>query len=888
MQTATHPLDSNARTRKKMQPSLLVLAVIAAIGHLPGAYASPSPSPTPTPSPSPAPSPNPAPPAAAGPQEVQFSASFLGANSDAYNLSSYERGNPVLAGDYAVDLYVNGFAVGRETVSFRVPAAGGQAQACIDQKVLTLAGVDTAKLVATGVNLDGCVDLAAAINAATVAYDTSVLRLDISIPQIALSRRPRDYVDPSLWDRGINAFTLSYSFNANHGIHGDGGKSDSFYLGLNSGLNLGGWRIRNQSSYRWDDTSGSDFQNVLTYAQHDITHWQSQLTLGDSFTGSQLFENMAYRGVNLATDQRMRPDSTNGYAPTVRGTAESNAKVEIRQQGYVIYETTVSPGAFEINDLYPNNIGGDLEVVITEADGRIKSFTVPYASVPQLLRPGVWNYSATVGQLRDSSLTGDKPVFVEGTFQKGINNWLTAFVGGQTTKGNMYGSVLVGAAFNTPAGAVSMDVTGSRANFGATDDTRKGYSTRITYNKNIPATRTDFALATYRYSTANYLTLAEAAQWDDVYSSNDEVRIEAAEANQRRRRGEFRLTVSQRLGERGGSLFFSGSRNDYWGTSTHKSIPTDYSYQAGWNRSFRTANLSINASRTRLSTGDFDNSVYVNLSVPLGRESRRARAPQLSLSGSQTSSSGYGMQASLTGSAGDRSQFNYGVNTSFGANSPTSLGANASWRAPYATVGGSYTRGDTSQSASLSASGGLVVHGGGVTFASQLGETIAIIKAKGAKGARLNSDNTSKVDGRGYVVTNNLMPYRMNEVNLDPKGSSLDVELLETRRQLAPRAGAVVALEFGTTTGRATLLQAMLEDGRALPFATSIKSQYGKQLGVVGQGGRTYVRDSEADSFWIAELASGATCRLEKPSPDTGGSEELKIVNAVCKDYRSK
>ncbi|MDQ9897969.1 FimD/PapC N-terminal domain-containing protein, partial [Acinetobacter baumannii] len=45
-------------------------------------------------------------------------------------------------------------------------------------------------------------------------FDTSRLRVDISIPQVALQKNAQGYVDPSVWDRGINAGFLSYSGSA--------------------------------------------------------------------------------------------------------------------------------------------------------------------------------------------------------------------------------------------------------------------------------------------------------------------------------------------------------------------------------------------------------------------------------------------------------------------------------------------------------------------------------------------------------------------------------------------------------------------------------------------------------------------------------------------------
>src|SRR5699024_5363877 len=97
-----------------------------------------------------------------------------------------------------------------------------------------------------------------------------------------------------------------------------------------------------------------------------------------------------------------------------RGTAETNAKVVIRQNGVQIYQTTVPPGPFVINDLYPTGYGGSLEVTVTEADGRQHTYEVPYASVAQLVRPGVTRFDVAAGQLRNLPL-GEHPRVVQGT-----------------------------------------------------------------------------------------------------------------------------------------------------------------------------------------------------------------------------------------------------------------------------------------------------------------------------------------------------------------------------------------------------------------------------------------------------------------------------------------
>ncbi|WP_312754831.1 fimbria/pilus outer membrane usher protein, partial [Escherichia coli] len=90
------------------------------------------------------------------------------------------------------------------------------------------------------------------------------------------------------------------------------------------------------------------------------------------------------RGMRLYSDSRMLPSALASYAPIIRGVANSNAKVTVTQNGYKIYESTVPPGEFVIDDLSPSGFGSELVITIEEADGSKRSFTQPFSSVVQL------------------------------------------------------------------------------------------------------------------------------------------------------------------------------------------------------------------------------------------------------------------------------------------------------------------------------------------------------------------------------------------------------------------------------------------------------------------------------------------------------------------------
>ncbi len=142
----------------------------------------------------------------------------------------------------------------------------------------------------------------------------------------------------------------------------------------------------------------------------------------------------------------MLPGSRRGFAPSVSGVARTNARVTVTQNGALLYEATVPPGKFTFDDLYPTNAGGDLQVTIHEADGSQDTFTVPYATLPGLVRAGAVYYDLSLGYLDEDGIAG-RPGFGEATLQYGFNDYISGYTGANATTD--YYSTLVGSAFNT-------------------------------------------------------------------------------------------------------------------------------------------------------------------------------------------------------------------------------------------------------------------------------------------------------------------------------------------------------------------------------------------------------------------------------------------------------
>lgn len=833
--------------------------------------------------------------------DAEFDTSLLAGagtsgGSQAVDLSRFERGNVVAPGIYRLDLYLDGQWSGVADVRFAMPSGEASSIACFNQAVLDKLALPRAKFSEAARNAladDGaCLAISDLVPGATANYDQSELRLDVTVPQAWRGYRARGYVSPEQWDPGVTAAMLNYNANAYHTRSG-GIDQTAGFLGINAGLNLGPWRLRHDSNLTWasavgDQPSEHRWQSIATYARRDIAAWQAQLTLGDSYTSGELFDSIGVRGVQLATDDRMLPDSLRGYAPTVRGVAQSNARVTIRQNGLLIYETTVSPGPFSIDDLYATGYGGDLDVTVTEADGRTRQFSVPYAAVPQQLRPGTYRFSVAAGTVHDDGLQ-DEPMIVQATLQRGLTNMFTGYGGAIGSEG--YASALGGISLNTSFGALALDLTAARTKL-PTADAESGMSLRTTYSKMLPNTGTSFSLASYRYSTSGYYSLRDALVARDHalgHAAIDDFQLnpgqdlpgvltpeqrEALLGGSRgnaladsfgldRQKNRFDITLNQRLGQTGGTLFATASTRDFWNRQG-----SDLQYQLGYTNRFRMLGYSLSASRLRGFDGRYSNQFYLSLSIPLGNS---ARAPSLTAGLVHDTEGQNQAQMTIAGTAGADGQLAYGANVSDSELVGTSANVNASYRAGFGIASASYGHGNNYSQASAGLTGTIVAYPGGITIGQPAGDTFAIVSAPHAAGARVTSSPGVKVNRSGRAIVPYLMPYNRNTIELDPKGLPLDVQLSATSANVAPHAGGVALVTFNTNHGRSVLARVRLADGQVLPFGAEVTDAQSRSLGVVGQGGRVLLRGvedgGELQARWQDLEGADRACRIHYQLP---------------------
>lgn len=577
----------------------------------------------------------------------------------------------------------------------------------------------------------------------------------------------------------------------------------------------------------------------------------------------------------------------------IRGVANTNAKVTVTQSGYKIYEATVPPGPFEINDLSPSGYGSDLIVTIEEADGSKRTFSQPFSSVMQMQKPGVGRWDFSAGEVNDDDIH-DKPYLAQGTYYYGLNNYLTAYSGIQGTN-NHYLAGLIGVGLNTPFGALALDVTHSRTEI-PDDKTYQGQSYRLTWNKLIEPTNTSFNVAAYRYSTQDYLGLNDALQLIDEAKNNNDDRRDTMD-NYARMKNQITLSISQPIqdGEIDyGSFYLSGSWTDYWATGDSRS-----DYTLGYGKGFSWGSMSINLQRTWDEDGEKDDSLYINLSIPLanllGGEDRRSGFTSLSTQMRTDFNGGHNLSMNSSGNNEDNT-LNYSVNTGYTMQKEdkniSDVGGYVSYQSPWGDISASASaNNDSNRQYSLSTDGGFILHSGGLTFTNDNfsnSDALVLVKAPGAKGARINGGG-STIDRWGYGASNALSAYRENQVSLDIDTLENDVELKSTSTMLVPRDGAVVFASFETDQGRSAIITMTRNDGKTIPFGAEV-FEGNTPIGNMGQGGQAFVRGindrGELTVRWFENnqpTRCSATYQLPTDQQTVGSGQTLLLNNITCR-----
>lgn len=750
-------------------------------------------------------------PKSADVEDVEFDTSFLGQQNQ-IDLSKFSKIHHIQPGILRVDVHVNSVLAYTDLVRFDRDDLG-HGRPCLTGKQVLRAGIRSSG----SLREMGCSTISSWVPGASYNYDSGEQILNLIIPQAYVRPGERHAVDPNLWEKGINILHSQYSLMGTQS-HGKTIQNNSFFGRFDNTLSAYGWQFKNGMTISHSPQIGWSGHVLNAYLRTDVEQLQGEFKFGEIYTSGVLFDTFNIKGATLTSYDEFLSDQSLGYAPIVRGVAETNATVTITQNGVQIYKINVPPGPFEISDLRGAGYSGTLLVAIAEANGLVKTFLTPYSAQAQMLRKGRLKYALNAGQYNASG-SAYRPDVAQATFQYGLFSNLTVYAG--LIHAERYASVLQGIATNTFLGTVSFDHTRSRAELHM--GSQAGFRQRWTFNKSVESTGMMLNISHESHGGNGYLSLNKAVSF---MSDQNQLQTDPS-------RTQWLASLTQPLGS-------FGDMSLSWVRSAFENTALSDSYGMTWRKSFNRMSLSITANHqiAGMSSSPITSSsksIGFQLSIPLDQSGFFSSG--VNFSGNRPNS-----QTTYSNNFGERKQ--YGINTTLNTDSENnpSVSGSASMRSDmgYQSLGMSVSTG--SQNISFGMSGGLAFHSGGMTWAPQISDTMALVHAPGAQGARVNGDYGPIVDRHGYAIVSNLQAYRVNEIYLDPRGISQDVELSTTSQQAIVRSGGVVRLSYATVTGRGLIMTLIRDEAGTVPFGATVMNAQGQDVGAVGQGSRVFLR----------------------------------------------
>ncbi len=791
--------------------------------------------------------------------QIYFMADALertGLVSDNIDLSRFEQGGQ-LPGTYRVDIWLNGERVRTTSIHFAA-VKGSDLAPELTPDMLRELGVRVDAFPALAALPSGTVitDPGAFIPDATARLNFDQQRLDFSIPQVALDVQARGSVDPSRWDQGIPAALLNYSMSGSRNWLKSGESQDILYMNVQGGLNVGPWRLRNYSTGSKSNDK-QHFSSVSTTLSRDLQSLKGQLELGETSTPGDIFDSFMFRGAQLYSDDAMLPDSLRGYAPVIRGIARSNAMVTVRQNGYIVYQSYVAPGSFEIRDLYPTASSGELSVTVTEADGSEQHFVQPFSSVPMMLREGRLKYTFSGGEYRTTHAMTPTPGFGLATLAYGVSNRITAYTG--LLGAENYRAGVLGSGISLgDMGSVSTDVTFADSTLNDSNHSRHtGQSYRAQYSKTVATTDTTITLASYRYSTEGFYTFQEV---------NESAR------ERYNRRSRHQLSLSQSLASFG-NVYISAWQQDYWRQSGY-----ERSISTGFNTSLNGISYSLGYTyNSSPGIAKSNQQLAFSMQVPLGKWLNNSWA---SYGMTSLKSGPVVHQAGLSGTALADNNLSYSLQQSYDRDQKDAGGSlSGTYRGAHGTVNTGYSYSSNNRQVNFGIQGGIVAHENGITLSQPLGDSVTLVKVAGASGVSIQNNSGVSTDWRGYAVVPYASAYQNNRIAIDTHTLGQDTEIEETVMTVVPTRGAVVRATFYPKSGQRALLK-LTYNGGTVPFGALVKQKGEDNVSIVGENGEVYLSGLNEDTTLNVEW-NGVTCQAKIPGLGKT-SNRIIIRDIVC------
>ena len=614
--------------------------------------------------------------------------------------------------------------------------------------------------------------------------------------------------------------------------------------GLLQASAFGPWGSGTSSFVKTDVTGSSRIVRLDTTWVHDDPASITSLRFGDAITGASQEWGGAVRfaGIQWATDFATRPGLVTMPLPTLAGEAALPSTLDLYVNGALRMRDDAPMGPFTIGDVPALTGSGEIAVVVRDLLGREQVVTQSFYASPELLRPGLRDFSLELGVVRnDYGLASNDygQALLVGTDRVGITDDLTAEIHGEALKDQQ--TLGVSGAWIAPLGGVlSGAVAGSHSLQG------------------------DGALWVIGLQrTASRLSLGVNFQLADAHFAR--LGILPGETVPRR---QIQGDASIALG-RLGSLGFIGTRQEFADSPAIELASLRHNVEVG-----RFGFLSLAVTRTRAAQSD--TAFELNFTHTLG---------------SRTSSSLSAVSQAGVQQVVAQVQRNLPAGDGFGYRVAAGAGGTADREATFNLQNsvGTYTLDAETYGGSTrteaSASGGVTLFAGEVFPSRQITGSFAVAEVEGQPGVRVYAENqlVGRTDSSGRILLPDLRPYQDNRVSIDQSDLPLDAQITGVETNAVPYLNGGTLLRFAVVHPHGALIQINLESGEPLPPGVLVQLVGQEQAFPSGLDGSVYVTGLEATN--TLHLTWGdRSCDVSVPFELSDADPMQTLGPYVCKE----
>ncbi|MDQ8937076.1 fimbria/pilus outer membrane usher protein [Acinetobacter rudis] len=800
-----------------------------------------------------------------------------------------------LPGEYKLDITINNNRMEHRSIylyASKIDEDHQQLAPCFQANEFEHYGVNIPKPVSV-IQLENgqqCVDWAS-LSYAKSELDLHNNQLVLQFPQAQIVQERIDYFERKYWDNGIPAFRLDYNISE-FSNRNNSKTENSTFASLQSGINWGAWRFKQDSTWSHDTQGNDKWKNLSTTLSRNIPSIDSEIVLGNNYSSSAIFEGVKLRGAILQTDRTMRARRFNSYAPGITGIADSESIVSVYQNNNLIFKKSVPAGPFYITDYNPLSNGGNMTVEITGVDGQVKRQIIPFTSLAFLERKGNLNYHVALGRY-DGEYDNKHEFLTQAEVIYGLTDYVTMAAGAQLSQ--HYQAFSFGQGINLGKfGAISANVIHAVSDFENNVDypdntkkedafTKEGNAFKLNYSKSFTPTNTSLNFAGYKYFSSGFYNFNDVMRYnsgskfessihDPIVSMNDKIKHQ------------YNVTMVQTLPNQWGSVSLNATSYNYRDRRDLQSYNLGYMLSRNkinyglYYTYYNDTDVSQNASQ-----GNY--SISFNISMPLFTAKKPVYA-SYNVGRSVSGQNNHIVQ--LNGLAGDRLQASWNIYQ--GYDDKNYGGVSGSYNSPFAHFNAGYSyRGSDQHSVNANVAGTFLATQYGALMSKPLQATNALIVTKKVGGIKAINSSTATTTNTGLAVYPGLSPYRKNQIALDTQSIPENAEIDETIiSQIIPTKGALILADFKARQGYKLLLT-LDGDGQSIPMGAKAIFDENKTAMVASFNQVYMLSEQEKGQVNVNWTVNGQekSCTAQFDLTKTEAVNGLYLIKTACVDQQT-